>query len=142
MTFPIQDGLLRNRKDEGGDGHEHAGHGEPHACGGGEVRAAGLGLLGLYIDDVVLLQVVVRRTDNVGVVNIELMVLLAACAVFTDDKDLIALAIEGQVARLGNGFEDIDLLVLGGEHTWVVDLAQDGVLIVDHPDMDNGILLG
>ena len=48
-------GLFGDGEDEGGEGHEHGGHGEEDARGGAEEGVAGLGLLGLYVDDIVLL---------------------------------------------------------------------------------------
>ena len=51
--------LFRYGEDEGGDGHEHAGEGEPHAGVGGEEGIAGNALFILYIDDIVLLQVII-----------------------------------------------------------------------------------
>ena len=49
------EGLFGDGEDEGGDGHEHRGHGEEDARGGAEEGVAGLGLLGLYVDHIVLL---------------------------------------------------------------------------------------
>ena len=57
-------------EDEGGDGHEHAGEGEPHAGVGGEEGIAGDTLLLLYVDDIVLLQVIVRGTDDISIVDV------------------------------------------------------------------------
>ena len=51
--------LLRYNEDEGGDGHEHAGEGEPHTGVGGEEGIAGNTLFILDIDDIVLLQVII-----------------------------------------------------------------------------------
>ena len=48
-------GLFGDGEDEGGDGHEHGGDGEEDARGGAEEGVAGLRLLGLYVDDIVLL---------------------------------------------------------------------------------------
>ena len=47
--------LFGDGEDEGGEGHEHGGHGEEDARGGAEEGVAGLGLLGLYVDHIVLL---------------------------------------------------------------------------------------
>ena len=49
------EGLFGDGEDEGGDGHEHRGHGEEDARGGAEEGVAGLGLLGLYVDHIILL---------------------------------------------------------------------------------------
>ena len=47
--------LFGDGEDEGGDGHEHRGHGEEDARGGAEEGVAGLRLLGLYVDHIILL---------------------------------------------------------------------------------------
>ena len=47
--------LFGDGEDEGGEGHEHGGHGEEDARGGAEEGVAGLGLLGLYVDHIILL---------------------------------------------------------------------------------------
>ena len=52
---PIGGGLFGDGEDEGGDGHEHRGHGEEDARGGAEEGVAGLRLLGLYVDHIILL---------------------------------------------------------------------------------------
>ena len=47
--------LFGDGEDEGGEGHEHGGHGEEDARGGTEEGVAGLGLLGLDVDHIILL---------------------------------------------------------------------------------------
>ena len=49
------EGLFGDGEDEGGEGHEHGGHGEEDARGGAEEGVAGLGLLRLNVDHIVLL---------------------------------------------------------------------------------------
>ena len=49
------EGLFGDGEDEGGEGHEHGGHGEEDARGGAEEGVAGLRLLGLYVDHIILL---------------------------------------------------------------------------------------
>ena len=67
--------------------------------------------------------------------------MLLTLAVFADQEDLVALGKRGQVTGLGNGFEDRDFLVLGGEHTGGLDGAKDGVFVVDHADMNHDVLV-
>ena len=49
------EGLFGDGEDEGDEGHEHGGHGEEDARGGAEEGVAGLRLLGLYVDHIILL---------------------------------------------------------------------------------------
>ena len=48
-------GLFGDGEDEGGEGGDHGGDGEEDARGGAEEGVAGLRLLGLYVDHIILL---------------------------------------------------------------------------------------
>ena len=50
--------------------------------------------------------------------------------ILADELHSLTHTIDGQVTGLGQGLEDIDLLVAYGEHTWTVDLTDDRNLIV------------
>ena len=69
------------------------------------------------------------------------MDLLTALGVLTDELHTVAYTIDGEVACLSQGLEDVDLLVADSEHTWTVDFTNDGDLVVGHADGDNRILL-
>lgn len=47
--------LFGDGEDEGGEGHKHGGHGEEDARGRAEEGVTGFGLLGLYVDHIILL---------------------------------------------------------------------------------------
>ena len=134
--------LSQDVDDEGGEGDEGAGDGDPDGGGGTDGRVAGLHLVWLDIDDIVLLQVIVRRVDDVRIVEVDGMDLLTALGVLTDELHTVADTIDGEVAGLGQGLEDVDLLVADSEHTGTVDFTDDGDLVVGHADGDNRILLG
>lgn len=51
--------LFRNRYNEGGDGHEGAGYAEQGRGVGREEGIAGLNLAGLYVNYVVLLEIII-----------------------------------------------------------------------------------
>lgn len=70
------------------------------------------------------------------------MYLFAAFGVFTNQFDIVAHTIDGEVASLSQSLEDIDLLVADRKHAWTVDLAKYSNLIVRHTDCDHGVLLG
>ena len=55
----VDRGLLRESEDEGGDGGQHAEKGEPHGGGAGKEGVSRLDLLGFYIDDIVLLKIII-----------------------------------------------------------------------------------
>ncbi len=130
--------LFRNGNDERGERHDGADHGEPDGGAAADGRGAGLGLVGRDVEDVVLLEVVVGRVDDVAVVEVERDDLLLARAALPDEPDVVADAIDGHVARHGEGFEDVDLLVGDGERAGTGHFAQDGYLVVDHADGDDG----
>lgn len=105
-----------------------------------DTGVTGLDLVGLYIDNIVLLQVVIRRIDDVGIVEVEGMDFLSAIGIFADELDAVADAIDRQVASLSQGLENGDLLIADVEHTGTVDLAEDGDLVVGHAYSDHGVL--
>ena len=132
--------LTEDIDDEGCEGYQDAGTREPE-CGGladGGVAGgvAGLDLVGLYIDDVVLLEIVIGGIDDLGIVEVDADDFLLTRGVLTDELHLFTDTIDGQVASLCQGFKDIDLLIADGEHTGFVDLTKHGNLVVGHADGD------
>ena len=133
--------LFQDGVEEGGEGDEDGGAGEPEVGGLADRGVAGLDFVGLDVDDVVLLEIIVGRADDVGIVEVEGVDLLPTLRIFTDELDFVAYAVDGEVACLGEGFEDVDLLVAHDEHARIVDFAKDGDLVVGHADCDHGILV-
>ena len=133
--------LFEDGVEEGGEGDEDGGAGEPEAGGLADGGVAGLDLVGLDVDDIVLLEVVIGGADDVGIVEVEGVDLLPTLRIFTDELDFVAYAVDGEVASLCEGFEDVDFLVAHDEHAGAVDFAQDGDLIVGHADGDYGVLV-
>ena len=134
--------LFQDGVEQGGQGDEDAGGGEPEGCRLADAGVAGLHLIGFDIEDVVLLKVIVGGVDDVGIVEVEGVDVFLAVLVLTDELHLVADTIDGEVAGLCQGLEDVDLLIADGEHAGSVDLAKDGDLVVGHADGDNGVLLG
>ena len=128
--------------DEGGEGDEGAGDGDPDGGGGADGRVLGLHGVRLNIEDIVLLQIVIGRVDDIGIVEVDGMDLLTTLGVLTDELHTVADTIDGEVTCLSQGLEDVDLLVADSEHTWTVDFTDDGDLVVGHANGDNRILLG
>ena len=103
---------------------------------------AGLDFIGLYIDDIVLLEIVIGGIDDLGIVEVDADDFLLTRGTLTDELDLVTDTIDSQVASLSQGFKDIDLLIADGEHTRLVDLTEHGDLIIRHTDGDHGVLGG
>ena len=134
--------LTEDIDDEGCEGYQDAGTREPQRGGLADGGVAGLDLVGLYIDDVVLLEVVIGGIDDLGIVEVDADDFLLTRGVLTDELHLFTDTIDSQVAGLCQGFQDIDLLIADGEHTGLIDLTEHGDLIVGHADGDHGILGG
>ena len=127
---------------EGGKGDEDGGGGEPEGGHRTDTGVLGLDLVGLYVDDVVLLEIVVGGVDEFGIVEVDGMDLLLSLGIFADEFDTLTDAIDAEVAGLGEGLEDVNLLVADGEHTGTVDFAEDRDLVVGHADRDHRVLCG
>lgn len=99
-------GLFRDGKDQGGNGREHGSHCKEDGRGGAEEGIAGLGFLKLHVDNIVLLEIIVGRIDDVRIADIQLVVMLLAFAVLTDQEYLITLGKQRQVTSLSDGLEN------------------------------------
>ena len=75
---------------EGSEGNEGTGDGDPDGGGGTDGGVAGLHGVRLDIEDIVLLQIVIGRVDNVGIVEIDGMNLLTTLGVLTDELHAVA----------------------------------------------------
>ena len=133
--------LLQDVVEEGGEGDEDAGGGKPEGGGLADARVAGLHLVGLYIDDVVLLEIVIGGVHQTGIIEIQGVDLLSACLVLTNKFYIVAHAIDGEVASLSQCLEDIDLLIADGEHTGTRHFTKDRNLVVGHADGHHGALI-
>ena len=117
--------LFEDVDDEGGDRDEDGGGGDPEGGGLADSRVLGLDLVGLYIDDVVLLQIVVGRREEVGIVEVDLMDLLMTLGILTDELYVLTDTVDGEVASLGEGLEDVDLLTGYLKTTRTVHFTED-----------------
>ena len=99
--------------DEDGDARQYGGHGEPGGDGAHGVVVVGglshLHLVGLHVDDVVLLEVVDGRVEHVLRAEVD-EVCLAHVAFLADDLHGVAAARDVEVARHAEGFEDSDVV--------------------------------
>ena len=134
--------LSQDINNEGGEGYEDTGAGHDERGGLADGGVLGLHLVGLHIDDVVLLEIVVGRADDVGIVEVDGVDFLLALGILTDEFYFFTDTVDGEVTGLSKRLEDVDLLVADGEHTRAIDLAEDGDRVVGHTDRDHGILCG
>src|SRR5574344_2186370 len=139
VTYLLND--LFHTKHECGQRQQGTGDGKPNGGTGTDVGIAGLHLIGLHIEHVVLLHVVVGRGDQVGVVQVENMNFLVPGSVFTDQLHMVANTVDGQVAGLGKGLKNGDFLIANGEHARMLHLTEHGNLIVGHAHRHNRTLI-
>ena len=129
-------GLFREVQDEQGDGHDGGEHAEPERGGIGLGTHDGGTALGLVvrldIDDVVLPDIVGRgvvdalRVGEVDAVGHLVVALLA------EHEDVLAQAVDTQVACHGDGLEDVDAVL--------VDLALALTALADDIEGEAGIV--
>ena len=134
--------LFEDVVEEGGHGDEDGGGGDPEGGGLADGGVLGLDLVGLYIENVVLLEIVVGRREEVGVVEVDLVDLLVTLGIFTDELYVLTDTVNGEVASLGEGLEDVDFLTGDLETTRAVYFTKDGDGVAGHLDRDHGVLSG
>ena len=122
--------LLEDGVKERGKGNEDAGTGEPKGGGGTDTAVARLHLVGLHIDNVILLEIVIGGIDQIGVIQVESVDLLLAGGIFTNQFYVGTHTIDGEVASLSQSLKDIDLLIADSEHTRMGHFAEDRNLVV------------
>lgn len=122
--------LFGNCKYKGSNGSYDAEQGNPH--GGVAVKGIGtyLGLGGLDIDHVVLLQIEVGGLGYVGFIQVEVIYPAYARGVFAEQLHVIAHREEGHIASLCQSFEDGDFFGIGGVGTRFAYFTQYAELVV------------
>ena len=85
------------------------------------------------------LDVVNEEIENLNKV---IMDFLFAFSTLTDQFHIVAYTVNGQVASLSQGLEDVNLLIVNGKHTRTVHLTNHRNLIVCHAHCDYRVLFG
>ena len=89
--------------------HEERGDGNPCADGAKAVVVVGrlthLHLVRLYVNDIVLAEIIYGRVHYVFRAQVH-VVALRFCAFLAEHEDIVATAVDGQVARCANGFDN------------------------------------
>ena len=134
--------LFEDVVEEGGHGDEDGGGGDPEGRGLTDGGVLGLDLVGLYIENVVLLEIVVGRRQDIGIVEVDGVDLLVTLGVFTDKLHALTDTVDGEVTCLGKGLEDVDLLTGDLIATRTVYLTEDRDGVAGHADSDHGVLSG
>ena len=127
--------LAGEGKDEGGNGGQHAEEGEPHGGGAGEEGVSRLDLLGFYIDNIILLEIVIGRVKYLGIIDVQLMILTLALRILTDQENLVTLTIEIQIAGTGDGLNNTDLLIRSRIDTRHFNSTQHRIFVIGHTDL-------
>ena len=134
--------LFEDVDDEGGDRDEDGSGRDPEGGGLTDGGVLGLDLVGLYIENVVLLQIVVGRREEVGIVEVDLMDLLMTLGILTDELYILTDTIDGEIASLSEGLEDVNLLTGHLKTTWFVYFTEDRNGVAGHLNSDDGVLSG
>ena len=134
--------LFEDVVEEGGHGDEDRGGGDPEGGGLADGGVLGLDLVGLYIEDVVLLEIVVGRCQDIGIVEVDSVYLLVTLGIFTDELDALTDTVDGEVTSLGKGLEDVDLLTGYLIATRLVYFTEDRDGVAGHADSDHRVLSG
>ena len=100
MMMVVRHKLLEDGVEEGGEGDEDASASEPEGGGGTDAAVARLHLVGLHIDNVILLEIIIRGVDQIGVVQVEGVDLLLAGGIFTNQFYVGTHTIDSEVASL------------------------------------------
>lgn len=109
--------LFEDVDNESGDGNQDGGGGDQEGRRLTDTGVLGLDLVGLYIDDIVLLEIIIRRGDDLGIVQVERKHLFTAFGILADEFYIVAHTVDGQIASLGQRLKDVDLLIADCEHT-------------------------
>ena len=120
-----------NRHQDGGDGH-------PDAGAAADVGVFGFCLVGRYVENVVLLHIIIRRKHQVGIVQVQFDNLPLACGILANEFHIVAQAIDGHVAGHSQGFKHIDFLIAHRESPGFGHFAQDRYFIIDHAHGHHG----
>ena len=128
--------LLQDVDDEGGEGDQDAGPGHEEGRRLTDSGVLGLDLVGLHIDDVVLLQIIIRRTDDVGIVEVDGVDFLTALGIFADEFHFVTDTINGEVACLSQSLKNVDFFIIYGDKA-ADDRDREGTLC-SCPDPDHG----
>ena len=134
--------LFEDVVEEGGHGDEDGGGGDPEGGGLADGGVLGLDLVGLHIENVVLLEIIVGRCQDIGIVEVDGVDLLVALGIFTDELHALTDTIDGEVTCLGQGLEDVDLLTGYLIATRTVYFTEDRDGVAGHADGDHGVLCG
>ena len=97
-----------------------------------------LGLGGLDVDYVVLLQIVLRSKGDAGLSKVEMNDLTTTDGVFASELNVVAIGKEGHIACLGQGLKDVDAFVGDSKRTRMVNFAQYTDFEIVDADCDIG----
>lgn len=129
--------------DEDDGGGEEGEEGEP--CGD-EAHAVGIvGVLiaahevGLYVDDVVLLEVEDGGAEEVLGADVH-VVALELGAFLAHDEDAAAVGLDGEVAGEADGFEEGEVVARDGVVAGLLDFAEERDVLVGGVDGDYGVV--
>ena len=75
------------------------------------------------------MQIVIRRVDDVGIVEIDAVLALVAVSTLAYEQHVVALAIDGKVASLSKSLDDAHLLCCDRDDSSLIDLTDNRYMI-------------
>lgn len=122
---------------------DHIEQGDRRADPGEDLLGAGgdgIGLFfeGLYIDNIILMEIEIRGIKDTAIPEIEAAI-GAGAVLFTDEQDIFAVAVGGQIPGHTEGFENMHPFLACDVSAGSIDFSEYGKTEIDQPDMDNGV---
>ena len=92
----------------------------------------------MYVNDIVLAEIIYGRVHYVFRAQVH-VVALRFCAFLAEHEDIVATAVDGQVARCANGFNNGQAVLSDGLLARILDFAKDGDVLVVAVDGHYGV---
>ena len=113
---------------------------DPYAGAAANVRVLGFCLIGRYIDDIVLAQVVIGRYNQLCIIKIQIDNLTLAFCILTNQFHIVTDAINGHISAMARASTDIYLFISYGKSTRTVHLSQYRNFVICHTDCNDRTL--
>ena len=97
-----------------------------------DIRIARFRLVGGHVNDVILLQPVIRGKNGLSLIQIQRHDFLLSVRTFTNQSHVVTKPPDGHVARHGQCFEQVHFLIADGECSGTGDFSDYGDFVVYH----------
>ena len=124
--------MVTNKLARDTNGNQERGGGEPQARTVTDIRIARFRLVGGHVNDVILLQPVIRGKNGLSLIQIQRHDFLLSVRTFTNQSHVVTKPPDGHVARHGQCFEQVHFLIADGECSGTGDFSDYGDFVVYH----------